>query len=78
MSLVHFGRTALPRIDTQYFPNTGADSAATLWYWTAQPSADGVSNDAAQNAWAIDFISGVDNFLNKSDAVSIRLVRAGR
>ena len=78
MSLVHFGRTALPRIDTRYFPNTGADSAATLWYWTAQPSADGVSNDAAQNAWAIDFISGVDNFLNKSDAVSIRLVRAGR
>ena len=78
MSLVHFGRTALPRIDTQYFPNTGADSAATLWYWTVQPSADGVSNDAAQNAWAIDFISGVDNFLNKSDAVSIRLVRAGR
>lgn len=78
MSLVHFGRAELPRIDTQYFPNTGADTATTLWYWTAQPGADGVSNDAAQNAWAIDFISGVDNFLNKSDAVSIRLVRAGR
>ncbi|MCP4234659.1 MAG: DUF1566 domain-containing protein, partial [Aestuariibacter sp.] len=53
-------------------------TAGTLWYWTSLPSADGVSNDAAQNAWAIDFISGVDNFLNKSSAASIRLVRAGR
>ncbi|GGF82779.1 Lcl C-terminal domain-containing protein [Alteromonas lipolytica] len=78
MSLVHFGRSGLPRLDVHYFPNTGAETADTLWYWTAQPSADGVSNDAAQNAWAIDFISGVDNFLNKSNAVSIRLVRAGR
>ena len=78
LSLVHFGRSTLPRIDTRYFPNTGDEAQAPLWYWTAQPSADGVSNDAAQNAWALDFISGVDNFLNKSNAAAIRLVRAGR
>lgn len=78
MSLVHFGRSETPRIDTQYFPNTGDALADELWYWTAQPSADGVSGDAAQNVWAIDFISGVDNFLNKSSATYIRLVRAGR
>ncbi len=78
LSIVHFGRADLPRVDSRYFPNTGASTATTLWYWTSQPGADGVSNDAAQNAWAIDFISGVDNFLNKSDPVAIRLVRAGR
>ena len=78
LSLVHFGKGSSPRIDTQYFPYTGDGTAGTLWYWTSLPSADGVSNDAAQNAWAIDFISGVDNFLNKSSAASIRLVRAGR
>ncbi|TPV57302.1 DUF1566 domain-containing protein [Aestuariibacter sp. GS-14] len=78
LSLVHFGKGSSPRIDTQYFPYTGNGTASALWYWTSLPSADGVSNDAAQNAWAIDFISGVDNFLNKSSAASIRLVRAGR
>ncbi|MDC8829736.1 Lcl C-terminal domain-containing protein [Alteromonas gilva] len=78
LSIVHFGRAALPRVDSRYFPNTGSATATTLWYWTSQPGADGVSNDAAQNTWAIDFISGVDNFLNKSDPVAIRLVRAGR
>lgn len=78
LSLVHFGKGSSPRIDTQYFPYTGDGTASVLWYWTSLPSADGVSNDAAQNVWAIDFISGVDNFLNKSSAASIRLVRAGR
>ncbi len=78
LSLVHFGKGSSPRIDTQYFPYTGDGTASALWYWTSLPSADGVSNDAAQNVWAIDFISGVDNFLNKSSAASIRLVRAGR
>jgi hypothetical protein len=42
------------------------------------PSADGVNSDDAQNAWALDFDSGVDNFLNKSSAARVRLVRAGR
>ncbi|NVK54266.1 MAG: DUF1566 domain-containing protein [Alteromonadaceae bacterium] len=78
LSIVHFGREDLPRVDSRYFPNTGNSAENTLWYWTSQPGADGVSNDAAQNAWAIDFISGVDNFLNKSEPVAIRLVRAGR
>lgn len=78
LSLVHFGVTSTARIDTEYFPETGDLLNAPLWYWTLQPGADGVQGDAAQNAWAIDFASGVDNFLNKSSAARIRLVRAGR
>lgn len=78
LSLVHFGSEEAPLIDTDYFTNTGSSNASDLWYWTSQPGADGVSGDAAQNAWAIDFTSGVDNFLNKSSAAQVRLVRAGR
>lgn len=65
-------------IDEDYFPNTGSVSSDPIWYWTSVPSADGVNSDNAQNAWALDFDSGVDNFLNKSSAARVRLVRAGR
>lgn len=78
LSLVHFGLTDSARVDSEYFPNTGAIADAPLWYWTVQPGADGVSNDEARNAWAIDFATGLDNFLNKSSASRVRLVRAGR
>ena len=79
MSLVHFGLASGVRIDDDYFPNSGtADSSGRLWYWTRIPSADGVSNDTAQNAWALDFASGLDNFLNKATPGAVRLVRAGR
>lgn len=78
MSLVHFGITDAAMIDPDFYPNTGDIAAQPLWYWTANPGADGVQDDSAQNAWAIDFASGVDNFLNKSEAARIRLVRAGR
>ncbi|MCU7554842.1 DUF1566 domain-containing protein [Alteromonas sp. ASW11-19] len=78
LSLVHFGRTSTAMIDVEFFPYTGELQHSPLWYWTVIPGADGVQDDAAQNAWAIDFASGVDNFLNKSTAGSIRLVRAGR
>ncbi|QPG05068.1 DUF1566 domain-containing protein [Salinimonas marina] len=78
MSLVHFGQTNTAMLDTDYFPNTGDIADAPLWYWTSQPGADGVVSDAAQNAWAIDFGSGVDNFLDKGSVAHIRLVRAGR
>jgi hypothetical protein len=78
LSIVHFGSTTSPRVDTTFFVNTGTSSELDLWYWTNQPGADGVSADAAQNAWAIDFVSGVDNFLAKSTPAYVRLVRAGR
>jgi hypothetical protein len=77
-SLMHLGIADGVAIDEDYFPNTGAVSSEPLWYWTSVPSADGVNSDDAQNAWALGFDSGVDNFLNKSTAARVRLVRAGR
>ncbi|MBT3134766.1 DUF1566 domain-containing protein [Alteromonas sp. ALT199] len=77
-SLMHLGIADDVAIDEDYFPNTGTVSTEPLWYWTSVPSADGVNSDDAQNAWALDFDSGVDNFLNKSSAAKVRLVRAGR
>lgn len=80
MSLLHFGLASGVMLDEEYFPHAGSvnNLDKRLWYWTRIPSADGVSGDAAQNAWAMDFASGLDNFLNKSSAARIRLVRAGR
>ncbi|XOV78863.1 MAG: DUF1566 domain-containing protein [Aestuariibacter sp.] len=78
MSLVHFGHTTQTYIDETYFPNTSADNATPTWYWTSVPNVDGNSAGAALSSWAIDFSSGNDNFLNKSTAAHIRLVRAGR
>ena len=78
LSIVHLGQEQAPMVDTDYFPNSGDSDDAPLWYWTRQPNADGVQGDAAQAAWAIDFASGTDNFLNKRSAARIRLVRAGR
>ncbi|MCC2616628.1 DUF1566 domain-containing protein [Aestuariibacter halophilus] len=77
MSIAHFGKTSGVLLDTDYFPNSTGGGADPLWYWTRIPSADGVQEDA-QNAWAIDFLSGNDNFLNKSTPVRVRLVRGGR
>ncbi|WP_339769167.1 DUF1566 domain-containing protein [uncultured Paraglaciecola sp.] len=77
LSVVHFGKSTSPLLDTDYFPYADDGSTSTLWYWTSQASVDG-TNEEAQNAWAIDFSSGNDNFLNKSTAVNVRLVRAGR
>jgi len=77
-SIMHLGIASDLAIDTDYFPNTGRVSSTPVWYWTSVPSADGVSSDDAQNAWALDFDSGVDNFLNKSSNAKVRLVRAGR
>lgn len=78
LSILHFGKDDAPMIDAGYFPNTTESLTAPVWYWTQDPSADGFSNEQAQNAWAIDFASGNDNFLNKSTAARVRLVRAGR
>jgi hypothetical protein len=77
LSIVHFGKSVSPMLDTSYFPYADSGQGGNLWYWTSQASVDG-TNDAAQNAWAMDFSTGNDNFLNKSTAASVRLVRAGR
>jgi hypothetical protein len=78
LSILHLGQASAPMIDADYFPNTTDSLSAPVWYWTKDSSADGFINEQAQNAWAIDFSSGNDNFLNKSTAGRVRLVRAGR
>lgn len=78
LSLVHFGNATGTKIDLNYFPNTNNLTSSPLWYWTSSPSADGVSDTGAQTAWAIDFETGNDNFLNKATLVKVRLVRGGR
>ncbi|WP_252732110.1 DUF1566 domain-containing protein [Paraglaciecola arctica] len=78
LSILHLGQASAPMIDANYFPHTTESLTAPVWYWTQDSSADGFINEQAQNAWAIDFSSGNDNFLNKSTAARVRLVRAGR
>ncbi|MFT4806993.1 MAG: hypothetical protein ACJAXM_000372 [Arenicella sp.] len=78
LSILHLGQASAPMIDNSYFPNTMDSLITPVWYWTRDSSADGFTNDQAQNAWTIDFASGNDNFLNKSTAGRVRLVRAGR
>lgn len=78
LSLVHFGQNTAPMIDSGHFPYTTDNLTQGVWYWTQDSSADGISNEEARNAWAIDFTTGNDNFLNKSTAARVRLVRAGR
>jgi hypothetical protein len=78
LSIVHFGRVTSPMVDVTYFPNATDSLTAPVWYWTQDSSADGISSIGAQNAWSMDFASGNDNFLDKSTAARIRLVRAGR
>lgn len=77
-SLMHYGKTQSPLLDTDYFPYAGTPTDGQLWYWTRQSFADGLADDVARNAWAIDFASGIDNFLSKSGEYRLRLVRAGR
>lgn len=80
LSILHFGQSASPLVDTDYFANTATGTSDPLWYWVREANVDGVDEDSgtAQNAWAIDFATGNDNFLSKSTAAYIRLVRAGR
>ena len=77
-SLVHYGQLDAPKADTTFFPFWGAVQTNPLNYWTSQSSADGVGEDGARNAWAINFDSGIDSFLNKNSLQYLRLVRAGR
>jgi hypothetical protein len=78
MSLVHFGKTSPPLIDTDFFLNLEPDDTSPMWFWTNQSNADGVTETGAQSVWAIDFASGVDGFLSKGQTHRLMLVRAGR
>ncbi|WP_239023988.1 DUF1566 domain-containing protein [Paraglaciecola marina] len=78
LSIVHYGKDDGQMVDTEYFPNTTESLGTEVWYWTTESSADGMSGTEAHASWAIDFASGNDNFLLKSTAARIRLVRAGR
>lgn len=78
LSLMHFGRQALPLIDTDFFPNTNLPNDGPLLYWTSQVSADGAAQSRSLNAWTIDFRNGNDFILPKSNLASVRLVRGGR
>ncbi len=76
-SIIHYGSTSLPRVDKVFFPYLGTNNTNELWYWTSQSSADGVSNELANNAWAMDLNSGKDGFFNKGMSLHVILVRAG-
>ncbi|PKI01631.1 hypothetical protein CXF81_10780 [Glaciecola sp. 33A] len=79
LSLVHFGKLQPPLIESEYFPHMGTTAPdAALWYWTYMPNVDGVNESGSQSSWALDFDTGVDNFINKSTQARIKLVRAGR
>ncbi|GBL04825.1 DUF1566 domain-containing protein [Glaciecola sp. KUL10] len=78
MSLLHFGKTSAPLIDTDFFLNLETSDSSPMWFWTNQPNADGVTDSGAQSVWAIDFASGLDGFLNKGQTHRLMLVRAGR
>ncbi|MFT6269571.1 MAG: hypothetical protein ACJAVV_002397 [Alphaproteobacteria bacterium] len=77
-SIIHYGKSTLPLVDSTFFPFLGTSNGQPLWYWTRQSSADGVSNDIARNAWAYDMNTGTDGFLDKTLSQRVILVRAGR
>lgn len=77
-SIIHYGKSMPPMVDSVFFPYLGSTVEQVLWYWTSQSSADGVSNDIANNAWAYDLQSGNDGFLSKTSEQRVILVRAGR
>jgi len=78
MSIVHYGKSRSPLIDQDYFVHNSVLDQQQVWYWTLQSSVDGTTDAGTQNAWAFDFATGVDNFLNKASQQRVRLVRAGR
>lgn len=77
-SIMHLGKVAPPLIESNYFPTLSENNDNEVWYWTRQSSADGAVDEIARNAWALDFRSGLDSFINKQQAHRVILVRAGR
>lgn len=80
-SILHYGKTNPPMVDETFFPvwdTNNVSATQSLWHWTNQTSADGVSGDVARNAWAYDINTGNDGFVNKAFAQYVILVRAGR
>ena len=66
-SIVNYNESS-PSIDTGYFPNT----IASL-YWSASPR-----SRMSLQAWAMDFNSGFDRRLDRTDEYPVRLVRGGQ
>jgi hypothetical protein len=77
-SIIHYGKSTPPLVDSVFFPYLGISNGQPLWYWTSQSSADGVNNDIARNAWAYNMNTGSDGFLDKTNSHRVILVRAGR
>lgn len=77
-SIIHYGKTTPPLVDTVFLPYWGNNNSQPLWYWTNQSSADGVTDDLAQSAWAFDMNTGNDGILVKTSEQRVILVRAGR
>ena len=77
-SIIHYGKTTPPLVDTEFFPFWGDNSGQPLWYWTTQSSADGVNDNNARAAWAFDMNTGNDGFLAKTTEQRVIVVRAGR
>jgi hypothetical protein len=65
VSIVDFGVTSGPRINSTYFPSTPAD-----WFWSSSPLAG-----SSSLAWLVYFYNGNTNYLDVSDAHSVRCVR---
>jgi hypothetical protein len=65
LSLVDYGTSAAPLIDSKYFPNTAIAS-----YWSETPG-------PLQNAWMVDYRRGTARVMFSTNAMPIRLVRGG-
>ena len=67
MSIVDYGVTSDPRINTAYFLNT-----ASYYYWTSTTYAL-----ASTGGWYVYFIAGRVDYANKSNNFYVRCVRGG-
>lgn len=67
LSIVHYGASSAPVIDTDYFHGTAA-----YFYWTSDFNALNPTE-----AWFVDFSVGAAYGYDKSAGVQVRLVRSG-
>ena len=65
LSIVNYGAAAAPLVDSAYFPN-----AAATTYWSTSP-------DQLIGVWSVDFANGNAVARDRSNAISLRLVRQG-
>ncbi len=67
-SIVDYGKTTAPAIDTTFFPNT-----VSSYFWSAS-----VGGNFAVSAWVVHFLIGEDSIDDKSIPDWVRLVRGGQ